>query len=191
MAGAMMTAGRVPFRARVVEHLSTASAGAFMNGLNKFLAATFLSAAMLFTSGAQAMDIIQFDQMTNQDRQAFLDSLSRDAETVLEQQGRSADAQKVHQLFNDIRPGDNLPVGDAELELNLANARVRDDEKHIQNPDAPRVQVETALISTLRKNGIEISTDFIKDLFQLTGTFQPKLPPQTKDVKKKDDKKKN
>ena len=41
--------------------------------------------------------------------------------------------------------------------------------KHIQNLEAPRVQVETALISTLRKNGIEISTDFIRGLFQQTG----------------------
>jgi hypothetical protein len=156
-----------------------------MNRFNKFLAATFLSAFMLFTTGAQAMDIIQFDQMTAQDRQAFLDSLSRDAETVLEQEGRSADALKVHQLFNDIIPGDALPIGEAELEGNLDNARVRDTEKHIQNPDAPRVQVETALISTLKKNGIEISTDFIKDLFQLTSNFKPKLPPQSKDKKEK------
>jgi hypothetical protein len=164
-----------------------------MNRFNRFLVAAFMSAAMLLPNMAQAMDIIQFDQMTNQDRQAFLDSLSRDAETVLQQEGRSADAQKVHQLFNDIRPGDNLPVGEAELELNLDNARVRDAEKHIQNPDAPRVQVETALISTLKKNGIEISTDFIQRLFQQTGTFQPQSPPQqqTKNATKKDDKKKN
>jgi hypothetical protein len=153
--------------------------------MKQHLMATFLSAAMLFTSAAQAMDIIQFDQMTAQDRQAFLDSLSKDAETVLEQEGRSADAQKVRQLFDDIRPGDDLPVGEAELEMNLANARVRDAEKHIKNHDAPRVQVETALISTLRKNGIEISTDFIKGLFQLTGTFRPQSPPQSKDKEKK------
>ncbi len=159
-----------------------------MNRFNKFLVAAFMSAAMLLPNMAQAMDIVQFDQMTAHARRAFLDSLSRDAEKVLEQEGRSADAQKVHRLFNDIRPGDNLPVGEAELELNLDNARVRDAEKHIQTPAAPRVQVETALISTLRKNGIEISTDFIQGLFQQTGTFQPQSP-QTKDVKKKDDKK--
>jgi hypothetical protein len=111
--------------------------------------ATFLSAAMLFSSAAQAMEIIQFDQMAAQDRQDFLNSLSKAAETVLEQEGRSADALKVHHLFNDISSGSNLPLGEAELEMNLANARVRDAEKHIQNPNAPRVQVETALLSTL------------------------------------------
>jgi hypothetical protein len=40
-------------------------------------------------------------------------------------------------------------VGEAELELNPDNERVRDDEKHIKNPDAPRVQVESALALTL------------------------------------------
>ena len=151
-----------------------------MNRINKFLVAAFMSAAMLLPNMARAMDITQFDQMTSPDRQAFLNIVSQTAETVLNQEGRSADAARVHKLFNDIRPGDNLPVGEAEFELNLASARVRDAEKHAQNPDAPRVQVETALISTLRKNGIAISPDFIKDLFQLTGTFQPKSPPQKK-----------
>jgi hypothetical protein len=162
-----------------------------MNEFNRFLVAAFMSAAMLLPNMVQAMDITQFDQMTNQNRQAFLDSLSRDAETVLEQEGRSADAQKVHHLFNDISPGSDLPLGEAELEMNLDNARVRDAKKHAQNPDAPRVQVETALIETLGKNGIEISTDFIQGLFQQTGTFQPQSPPQqqTKNATKKDGKK--
>jgi hypothetical protein len=137
-----------------------------MRGL-KVLAVTFLSAAMLFTSAAQAMDIIRFDQMTAQDRQAFLDSLSKDAETVLNQEGRSADAQKVHHLFNDISSGSTLPLGEAELELNLGNERVRDAEKHAQNHDAPRVQVEVALAETLSKNGIQITPDFVKALMHL------------------------
>jgi hypothetical protein len=136
-------------------------------------AAATLAAAMLLPNIVQAMDITQFDQMTNQDRQAFLDSLSREAETVLNQEGRSADAAKVHQLFNDIRPGDNLPVGEAELELNLANQRVRDDEQHIKNPDAPWLQVESALALTLNAHAIKITPEFVKALMQQTGTFRP------------------
>jgi hypothetical protein len=149
-----------------------------MNQSKGLLAATFVSAAILFAYAAQAMDIIQFDQMTNHGRQDFLDSLSRAAETVLEQEGRSADAQKVFHLFNDIRPGDNLPVGEAELNLNLDNERIRDTEKHIKNPAAPRVQVEVALAETLGKNGVQITPDFVKALMQLTGTFHPQSPPR-------------
>jgi hypothetical protein len=162
-----------------------------MNRFNKFLVAAFMSAAMLLPNMAQAMDIIQFDQMTNQDRQAFLDSLSRDAETVLQQEGRSADAQKVHHLLNDISPGSDLPLGEAELEGNPDSQRVRDAEQHIKNPDAPRLQVESALALTLSKNGVQITPDFVRSFMQLTGTFQPQPPPQrqTKNATKKDDKK--
>ena len=141
--------------------------------MNRFaMPALILAAVMLLSGAAQAMDIVQYDQMTAHDRQAFLNSLPKAAETVLTREGRTADAAKVHVLFNEIRSGDNLPVGEAELELNLDAARVRDAEKHAQNHDAPRVQVETPLISTLRKNGIDTSTDFIKGLFQLTDTFR-------------------
>jgi hypothetical protein len=148
-----------------------------MNRINEFLVAVFMSAAMLLPNMVQAMDIVQFDQMTSQDRQAFMDSLSKDAETILEQEGRSADAQKVHHLFNDFSPGSNLPLGDAELEMNLDNQRVRDAQQHIQNPNAPRIQVETALALTLSKNGVHITPDFVKALMKLTSTFQPQSPP--------------
>jgi hypothetical protein len=141
--------------------------------VNRFaIPAVILSAVMLLSGAAQAMDIVQFDQMTSQGRQAFLNFLPQAAETVLNQEGRSADAAKVHHLFNDISPGSNLPLGEAELEMNLANARVHDAEKHAQNPDAPRVQVEVALVGTLSKNGVQIAPDFAKAFMQLTGTIQ-------------------
>lgn len=141
------------------------------------MAGAALIAGLLRFGPAQAMDIVQYDTMANQDRQDFLDSLSRDAEAVLKQEGRSDDASKVHLLFNDIRPGDNLPVGEAELEMNLASARVRDAEKQLQSHANPRVQVEVALIGTIRNNGIPISPDFIKGLFAQTAAFRPKYPP--------------
>jgi hypothetical protein len=139
----------------------------------KIMAATFLSASMLVASAAQAMTFPEFDNMASKDRQAFLDSLSRDAETVLNQEGRSADAQKVHHLFNDISPGSNLPLGEAEMEMNLDNARVHDAEKHAQNHDAPRVHVEVALVGTLSKHGVTITPDFARAFMQLTGAFRP------------------
>jgi|SRR6185437_8478331 len=139
----------------------------------KYLAALFVAAAMLAAGAAQAMDIIRFDQMAAKDRQAFLDFQSKAAETVLQQEGRNADALKVHHLFNDIAPGSRLPLGEAELEMNLDNARVRDAEKHAQNHDAPRVQVEAALIGTLSKHSVQMTPDFAKAFMQMTGTFQP------------------
>ncbi|HYL36049.1 MAG TPA: hypothetical protein VEV17_09070 [Bryobacteraceae bacterium] len=152
-----------------------------MNRFNKFLAATFLSAAMLFAgAAAQAMPFQQFDHMAAQDRQDYLNFLVGSAQKVLKAQDRDADAAKVHRLFTEIRPGDNLPIGEAEFEMNLDNARVRDAEKAIQNPNAPRVQVESALALTLSKNGIQITPDFVKDFVQLANTFKPQVPATRK-----------
>jgi hypothetical protein len=138
------------------------------------LAAALTCAAVLLFSGAvQAMEFQQYDHMTSQDRQAFLDSLSRDAETVLNQEGRSADSAKVHHLFNDISPGSDLPLGEGELEMNLNGARVADAKRAIQNPNLPRILVEVALAVTLKKNGIQLTPDFLKDFAQLVGAFRP------------------
>ena len=151
--------------------------GGFMKQFNILLAATFTSAVMLFAGAAQAMPFPQFDHMAAQDRQDYLDCLVQTAQQVLIDQGQKDAAAKVHQLFNEIRPGDQLPVGEAEFELNLDNARVRDAEKHVQNPNAPRVQVESALTGTLKRNGIELTPDFYREFVQLASTFKPKTQP--------------
>ncbi len=142
--------------------------------MNRFtIPAVILFAATLLSAAAQAMDITQFDQMTAQDRQSFIDFLPQAAETVLNQEGRSADATKIFHLLNDISPGSNLPLGVGELEMNLANQRVRNVQQQIKNPNAPQLQVESALALTLSKNGIQVTPDFVKALMQQTGTFRP------------------
>ena len=151
-----------------------------MNGMKKYLSTAFLSVAMLLTGAAQAMTFPQFDHMETQDRRAYKDFLPQAAETVLRQQGRTDDAITVHQLFNEISPGSVLPLGEGEFEMNLDNQRIRDAKKAIENPDAPRIQVETALALTLNAHGIKMTPDFVKSLIQLAGTFQPKSPPQSK-----------
>jgi hypothetical protein len=61
-----------------------------MNGFKKYLAATFLSAAMLFTMGAQAMEIRRFDKMADQDQADYIGDLIVGAEKVLTDEGRPA-----------------------------------------------------------------------------------------------------
>jgi hypothetical protein len=129
---------------------------------------------MLLSGTAQAMGIQQFMRMTSEDRQAFIDFLPQAAETVLNQEGRGDDAEKAHHLFYHVSPGSNLPLGVGELEMNLANQNVRDVQQAIKNPDAPRLQVESALALTLSKNGIQVTPDFVKALMQQTATFRPK-----------------
>ena len=160
-----------------------------MNGLRNLLRATFLTAAMIATGiEAQAMTFPQFDHMADQDRQDYLNFMVKSAQQVLENQGRHADAVKVHRLFTEYaHSGDGLPLGEAELETNLDAARVRDAGRIVQNPNAPRIQIETALIGTLDKNGITLTPDFVKGFVQVASTFQPQFPPlttQTKDNNK-------
>jgi hypothetical protein len=156
-----------------------------MNRFNKFLAATFLSAAMLLTGAAQAMEIQQYDKMADQDQNEYVGDLVIGAEKVLTDEGRPDQAEQVRKLFTETKPGDMVPAGVAEFDINLALARVVDAKRIAKNPDARRLEVEDAMIVTLRKNNIELPPSFLT----VNSNFHPKLPP--KDAKKKDDKEKN
>jgi hypothetical protein len=74
-----------------------------------------------------------------------------------------------------------------EFIRNLALARADDAKNAVEHPNDPRLEVEHAMFVTLKKNGIVLPPSFMT----INSNFQPRLPPQTKDVKKKDDKKKN
>lgn len=77
-----------------------------MNGMKKYQAATFLSAAMLFTTGAQAMEIRQFDKMAIPDQSEYVGLLVQGAEQVLRDEGRADLAARVDHLFITTLPGD-------------------------------------------------------------------------------------
>jgi hypothetical protein len=152
-----------------------------MNGFKKYMAATFLSAAMLFTSAAQAMEIRQFDKMADQDQAEYVGLLVQGAEKVLIDEGRTDLQQQVHQLFSTMPSGDSMPLGMTEFERNLALARVADAKRVIRDPNARRLEVEDAMIVTMRKNGIELPPSFLT----VASNFKPKLPPQAKQKKDK------
>jgi galactokinase len=154
-----------------------------MNRFSKSLAATFLSAAMLFTSAAQAMEIRQFDKMAIPDQSEYVGLLVQGAEQVLRDEGRADLAAQVDHLFTTTDPGDAHTIGSVEFELNLALARVADAKRAEKDPNAQRVEVEDAMAVTLQKNHIDLPDSF----YNVNKDFKPKLPLQTK----KDDKKKN
>jgi len=166
---------------------SAGNAGGFMNGFNKFLAATFLSAAMLLTSAAQAMEIQQFDKMAQDDRAEYVSALIQGAEKVLTDESRSDLAAQVSHLFTTNAPGDKISIGMTEFYLNLAILRVSDTENAQKNPKDPRVEVEDAKALTLQKNHIELPDSF----YTIASNFEPKHAQPAKEDKKKDDKNKN
>ena len=152
-----------------------------MNQFSKSLAATFLSAAMLFTNAAQAMEIRQFDKMAIPDQSEYVGLLVQGAEQVLRDEGRADLAAQVDHLFTTKDPGDAHTIGSVEFELNLALARVNDAKHAEKNPNDPRLEVEDAMFVTLQENHIDLPDSF----YTVNKNFKPKLPPQTKEKKEK------
>jgi hypothetical protein len=159
-----------------------------MNRFNKFLVAAFMSAAMLLPNMVQAMEIIQFDKMANDDQAEYVSELIQGAEKVLTDEGRPDLAAQVSHLFTTNAPGDKISIGMTEFELNLARARLDDAENAAKHPDDPRLEVEDAMFVTLQKNHIDLPDSF----YTVASGFKPKLPLQKdkKETKQKKDTKK-
>ena len=144
-----------------------------MGGL-KVLAAAILSASLLGTSAAHAMEIQQFDKMENLDQGDYVGLLIGGAEQVLNDEGRADLAEKVVQLFTTTEPGDQDTLGIVEFVRNLARARLADARNVVKNPNTRRIEVEDAMAVTLKKNGIDLPQSF----FTVGNDFTSKLPPQ-------------
>jgi hypothetical protein len=137
--------------------------------MKRSLVATFLSAAMLFTGAAQAMQIQQFDKMAGQDQGDYIGDLIVGAENVLTDEGRPDLAAQVKHLFTTKNPGDADTIGMVEFETNLALARVADVKRVAKDPNAQRIEVDDAMAVTLQKNHIELPDSF----FTVNKDFKP------------------
>jgi predicted extracellular nuclease len=85
-----------------------------------------LSAAILFVTSADAMEIRQFDKLANQDQSDYIGDLITGAEKVLNDEGKSDLAAQVKRLFTTKNPGDADVIGMVEFERNLAILRLYD-----------------------------------------------------------------
>jgi hypothetical protein len=166
---------------RVAPIIRPGRAGGFMNRSNKVLAATSLSAAMLFTSAPQALEIRQFDKMAGQDQDEFIAELVQGAEKVLTDEGRPDLATQVSHLFTTNAPDGNISIGMSQFYMDLAKARLADAKRTEQDPNAQRLEVEDAMAVTMQQNHIDLPDSF----FKVASIFKPKLPPQSKDKKEK------
>lgn len=143
--------------------------------MNRFaMTAAVLSAAILVSGAAQAMEIRQFDKMAVPDQSEYVGLLVQGAEKVLTDQGRRDLAGQVEHLFTTTEPGDKFTLGTVEFERNLAIFRENDAKNAISHPNDPRMEVEDAMGFTLHKNGIEVPDSF----YTVLRNFHPKLPPK-------------
>jgi hypothetical protein len=141
-----------------------------MRGINRFLAGALLSASFLVSSAAQAMPIPQFDKLTVNQRADFTVFLIKCAHDILAAEGKTADAEKVIDLFDrkSGRPSPHL----AEFVENVNGVRKLNQE-NASDPKFKPFEVEHALSLTLRNNGIFVP---VSKLLLASHDYKPPQP---------------
>ena len=134
--------------------------------------ALFLSAAIGFTSAAQAMELPQFDKMAQNDQAEYISELVSGAEKILTNEGKADQARKVENLFTTNAPDGTTSIGMSQFMLDLAKARLADAQRALKDPHAQRLEVEDVMAVTLQRNGIEMPDSF----FSVNSGFTPKSP---------------
>jgi len=142
------------------------------------LAAT-LSATLLLSNAAQAIEIRRFEKMADADQDEYVADLVVGAQKVFKDEGKPDLAEHVHTLFTELKnSGDQISIGEGEFEMNLARARAADAQRAAQDPNAHRLEVEDAMLVTLQKNNIPLSPTFVRSFRAINNNFQPKSPPR-------------
>jgi len=136
-----------------------------------------ISAAMIFTSSAQAIEIRQFDRMAGDDQITYIDRLIDSVEAAT----TGPQLAQVKRFFMAKQP-DEAISGMGRFELSLALARIADLDAAEKNPKARRLEVEDVLYVTLEKSGIVLPRTFRPTV----ANFQPKLPLSQKPLTKED-----
>jgi len=114
--------------------------------------------------------------MAIEDQSDYITLLVEGAQKVLIDEGKDDLFAKIHKLFTEIHPGDTMPLGMIAFEENLDQARLADAEKHAKDHNAPRLEVEHAMIVTLKRNDIILPKRFMT----VGNNFKPKHPSEGK-----------
>jgi len=141
------------------------------------------SAAVLFSSAATAMEIQQYDKMATSDHGEYFQFLENVAHRVFIDTGKRDLDEKMYHIFTETPPGDEIPLGVTEFASNLDRARVADVERAIKDPNAHRLEVEDAMLVTLKKNDIPLSQEFIREFRAFAKDFKPKHPFQVMELR--------
>jgi hypothetical protein len=125
------------------------------------LGVVLVSAAILSANVAQAMEIYKFDKMSDADQKEYVGELVEGAQRVLREDGRSDLAEKVAKLFTTKAPDSDISIGMSAFITNLALTRVSDLKRLEKDPHATRLEVEHAMILTLKHRDIVLPKSFM------------------------------
>jgi len=146
-----------------------------MNRSNKFLVATFMSAAMLRPSMAQAMDINDYFEMADQDQGRFDQTLLTGAEKVLNDEGRADLADQLDRLFTEVKPGNKFSDAVVDYFARLGAMQIAEVNREVRNPNLPHLQAERAFRDAAKDHGILLPPAFDS----IAKDFHPKFPPKS------------
>ena len=137
-------------------------------------ATTLLIGAFLvvLTGSGQAMTIEQFDKMAKADQNEYVADLVLGAQKVRRESGQADKSEQVRNLFNVIKPEDQISDGIADFEILLAKGRLADFQRRQKNLNARLVEVEDVMAITLKRNGFLLPDSF----FTVNANFRPKHP---------------
>jgi hypothetical protein len=135
-----------------------------------------LSATVFFAGAvtAQAMEIERFDKLAIPDQGDYVALLLQGAQKMLLDSGKHDQLAKLNRLFTEVQPGDQMSIGMLQFEANLDKARLLDAERYAKDHKAVRLEVEHAMLVTLKRNGIVLTPAFM----HVADNFRPKLPPR-------------
>jgi hypothetical protein len=132
-----------------------------MKRLKQLLTIAGLFAALLFSSPVSATQISDFDSMSRQEQNDFVNFLVEGTYKTLCSEGKPDQAQKLRNLFKDK----GKKGGSEELEKNLAIIRQVND-KNAQDPDNKNApfDVEAVMAVTMDNNGISVPTKMVREI---------------------------
>lgn len=139
--------------------------------MTTYLAGSILSASMIFTGVASAMQIPEYEKMAQVDKDEYRIALVEGAVKALNDHGQPDQAQKLTAFFLDksdnggfIQLRKNLEVF---KDMNKENAAKPDNNKE------PIYEVEHALALTLKNHGISVPVSI---LLAINKDFKPSQP---------------
>jgi hypothetical protein len=140
----------------------------------KVLAASLLSAGLLLSSAAQAIDITDYFNMADQDQGLFDQFLLTGAEKSLIDEGRADLATQLDKLFTEVKPGNKLSDAMADYLARLGAMQIAEVNREVRNPNVAHLQAERAFRDAAKDHGILLPAAFDS----IAGNFKPKFPPK-------------
>ncbi len=134
--------------------------------------AVLLSGSLMLSISLHAMEIEKFDKMAIPDKGDYIALLLGGAQKFLMDEGKHDLLAKVNRLFTEVHEGDQMSIGMIEFEENLDRARLLDAERYAKDHNTPRLEVEHAMLLTLKRNGIVLPKTFMT----VGNKFKPKHP---------------